>query len=1045
MVILKKYLWDIFYKQILLILTVIVLTPVWGFDNDPITGSLATSSNKPVVIGVLSFRSKPQTLTQWKPLEIVLKREIPERNFVVEAFTLHELEKAVSQHRVDFVLTNPVNYILLQKREGLSSPLATLAINESGHTAKVFGGVIFTRADQTSINSLKDIKGKSIATTDKDSTGGYQMQMYELDQAGIDLDKKTRFEITGIPHDKVVKSVLAGKADVGFVRSGVLEHMVSEGKLRAEAYKIINHQIYPDFPVQVSTQLYPEWPLAALRDSDEKLSRHVTAALFELQKGSSLAKAMKVDGFTLPADYSSVENMLRTLRLPPFDTEPKLTVREVWQSYHKQIIGIVFILGLIGLIVLIRLWNTHRKLKENEGYLRAIIENEPDCIKVIDEDKNVIHMNPAGLAMLEVDLLDQVKGQPILSRILPEYHQAYSELHDRVLGGESMQMQFEGIGLRGTRRWFETHSVPMLDQGKKVHLAVTRDITEQKEADKKLHLAASVFVHAREGIVITDSLGTIIDVNTAFSTITGYSRDDIIGENTRILSSGRQSKKFYAEMWRSLIEQNYWYGEVWNRRKNGEVYAEMLTISTVRDTHGDIQQFVALFSDITQVKEHEVRLEHIAHYDVLTDMPNRVLLADYLQEAMALSKRHDQPLAVAFLDLDGFKAINDTYGHDTGDNLLITIASNMKKALREGDILARFGGDEFVAVMMDQTDITTSYTILGRLLDAACEPIYIDDRKLQVSASIGVTFYPQSGDVDADQLLRQADQAMYQAKLSGKNRYHIFDAELDRTIRGHHESIKHIGQALENNEFVLYYQPKVNMRTGKVVGVEALIRWQHPQKGILPPIQFLPIIENHVIEIAVGEWVIDTALTQIEHWQKAGLDIKVSVNISANQLQEANFVKRLHEIFSVHPDINPLSLEIELLETSELEDVTRTAKIIEACKDIGVSFALDDFGTGYSSLTYLKQLPITLIKIDQSFVRDMLIDSNDLNILEGVIGLAKAFHRQVIAEGVETVEHGTLLLELGCDLAQGYAIARPMPAHELQNWISSWQTFPEWK
>ncbi|MDP3301602.1 MAG: EAL domain-containing protein [Sulfuricurvum sp.] len=1038
----KKYVWNLLSKQILFILTFIVLSPIWGLDNG--VKNIA-SVNKPIVIGVLSFRPKPQTLAQWKPLETVLNQAIPEHKFTVEALIYSELEAAVAQHRVDFVLTNPVNYILLQKREGLSAPLATLAVKESGHTEKEFGGVIFARADQKNINSLEDIKGKTIAATNTESMGGYQMQMYEFDQAGINLDKETKFEITGMPHDNVIKSVLSGKGDVGFVRSGVLEHMVREGKLRAEEYKIINLQNHPHFPVQVSTRLYPEWPLAALSGTDEKLSRYVTAALFELEGSSSFTKTMEIDGFTLPADYSSVENMLRALRLPPFDSEPKLTVREVWQSYHKQIIVMVFILGLIGLIVLIRLWNTHRKLKESEGYLRAIIENEPNCIKVIDEDKNVIHMNSAGLGMLEVNLLDQIKGKSILDYILPEYHQAYSELHDRVLAGESMQMQLEGIGLHGTRRWFEMHSVPMLDQGKKVHLGVTRDITQQKEADEKLQLAANVFIHAREGIVITDPDGTIIDVNTAFCTITGYSRDDVIGKNTRILSSGRQSKKFYADMWHSLIEQNYWYGEIWNRKKSGEVYAEMLTISTVRDAHGNIQQYVALFSDITQIKEHEGRLEHIAHYDVLTDMPNRVLLADYLQEAMALSKRHDQPLAVAFLDLDGFKVINDTYGHDTGDNLLIAVASNMKKALREGDILARFGGDEFVAVMMDQTDITSSYTILGRLLDAACEPIYIDDRKLQVSASIGVTFYPQSGDVDADQLLRQADQAMYQAKLSGKNQYHVFDAELDRTIRGHHESIKHIGQALENNEFVLYYQPKVNMRTGKVVGVEALIRWQHPQKGILPPIQFLPIIENHAIEIVVGEWVINTALTQIGLWHTSGVDIKVSVNISANQLQEENFVKRLHQIVLEHPDVDPSSLEIELLETSALEDVARTAKIIEACKDIGVSFALDDFGTGYSSLTYLKQLPITLIKIDQSFVRDMLIDSNDLNILEGVIGLAKAFHRQVIAEGVETVEHGTLLLELGCELAQGYVIARPMPAHELGNWLSSWQTFPEWK
>lgn len=1041
----KKYVLNLLSKQILFILTFIVLSPTWGLDNGV---KSVDSVNKPIVIGVLSFRPKPQTLAQWKPLETVLNQAIPEHEFTVEALTYSELKAAVAQHRVDFVLTNPVNYILLQKREGLSVPLATLTVKESGHTEKEFGGVIFARADQKNINSLEDIEGKTIAATNMESMGGYQMQMYEFDQAGIRLDKETKFEITGMPHDNVVKSVFSGKADVGFVRSGVLEHMVREGKLDGEAFKIINHQIHPHFPVQVSTRLYPEWPLAALSGTDEKLSRHVTAALLQLEGSSPLAKAMEIDGFTLPVDYSSVENMLRALHLPPFDNEPTLSVKEIWRSYHNQIVGILFVLGLIGFMTLIHLWNTHRRLKESEFKLSEILENVDAYIYLKDIHGKYMFANRPVRELFGVSM-DEIVGKSDESFFDSKTVEQLQE-NDRQVLVEGKKLRAEEINRNikdGKVSTYLTVKLPLYDRFGDIYAlcGISTDITTRIEAEEKLHLAASVFIHAREGIVITDPHGTIIDVNAAFSAITGYSRDEVIGKNTRILSSGRQSKTFYADMWHSLINQNYWFGEVWNRRKDGEVYAEMLTISAVHDAHGIVQQYVALFTDVTQIKEHESRLEHIAHYDVLTNMPNRVLFANYLQEAMALSKRHGQPLAVVFLDIDGFKAINDTYGHEVGDTLLITVSANMKKVLREGDILSRFGGDEFVAVMMDQNDIVSSYTILDRLLEAASEPIYVNDRKLQVSASIGVTFYPQSEDVDADQLLRQADQAMYQAKLSGKNQYHFFDAELDQSIRGQHEKIKHIQKALENNEFVLYYQPKVNMRTGKVIGLEALIRWQHPQQGLLPPVQFLPIIENHLLEIAVGEWVINTALTQIGLWNTAGIDIKVSVNISANQLQEENFVQRLHQIVLEHPNIAPFSLEIELLETSALEDVARTAKIIEACKDIGVSFALDDFGTGYSSLTYLKQLPISLIKIDQSFVRDMLVDSNDLNILEGVISLAKAFHRQVIAEGVETVEHGTMLLELGCELAQGYAIAPPMPAHELGNWLSSWQTFPEWK
>ena len=574
---------------------------------------------------------------------------------------------------------------------------------------------------------------------------------------------------------------------------------------------------------------------------------------------------------------------------------------------------------------------------------------------------------------------------------------------------------------------------------------VYSDITERKQAEEKLHLAASVFTHAREGIMITATDGTIIDVNDTFSRITGYTRDEVLGRNSRILSSGRQEKAFYATLWRDLTEKGHWYGEIWNRRKNGEVYAEMLTISAVRDAEGNTRQYVALFSDITALKEHARQLEHLAHYDALTTLPNRTLLADRLQQAMAQAQRRLQPLAVAYLDLDGFKAINDRHGHDAGDQLLIALATRMKQSLREGDTLARLGGDEFVAVLLDLADVAASVQLLARLLEAAAEPVQVGDLVLQVSASLGVTFYPQREDVDADLLLRQADQAMYQAKLAGKNRFHVFDTEQDSSVRGRHESLEDIRRALSAREFVLYYQPKVNMRTGQVIGAEALIRWQHPEKGLLPPAVFLPVIEDHPLAVEIGEWVIDTALTQIQHWREAGLDIPVSVNVGARQLQEPDFVERLCVILAAHQQVNPGDLELEVLETSALVDLARVTGIIESCRHIGVMFALDDFGTGYSSLTYLKHLPVKLLKIDQSFVRDMLDDPDDLAILEGVLGLAVAFRRQVIAEGVETVEHGKMLLQLGCELAQGYGIARPMPALDFPGWAGAWRPDSDWR
>jgi len=315
---------------------------------------------------------------------------------------------------------------------------------------------------------------------------------------------------------------------------------------------------------------------------------------------------------------------------------------------------------------------------------------------------------------------------------------------------------------------------------------------------------------------------------------------------------------------------------------------------------------------------------------------------------------------------------------------------------------------------------------------------------LEVSASLGVTFYPQFDEMQADQLLRQADQAMYQAKQGGKNRFHLFDAQQDFSVRVHHENIEGIRYALKEQQFVLYYQPKVNMCTGEIIGVEALIRWQHPTQGILPPLTFLPVIEDHPLAIDVGEWVISTALKQIDTWQSMGLSIKISVNIGARQLQQSDFLERLKYLLGLNPNVSPSMLELEVLETSALEDMSKISRIMSECKKLGIGFALDDFGTGYSSLTYLKHLPVSLLKIDQSFVRDMLYDPDDLAILEGVLGLGMAFHREVIAEGVESIEHGTMLLQLGCELAQGYAIARPMPADKFPAWAASWKSDPSW-
>ncbi|MBW3698332.1 EAL domain-containing protein [Vibrio sp. T187] len=580
-------------------------------------------------------------------------------------------------------------------------------------------------------------------------------------------------------------------------------------------------------------------------------------------------------------------------------------------------------------------------------------------------------------------------------------------------------------------------------KGREARVIEIIDITERKKTEEQLKLAASVFTHAREGIMITNPNGEIVEVNDTFSHITGYSREEVLGQNPRFLKSGRHNEAFYKEIWASLLEHKQWSGELWNRRKNDEIFAELITISAVFDAYGETQNYVALFSDITPIKQQQQQLELIAHYDTLTNLPNRRLLRERLSEAVWQCDQHQQSLAVAYLDLDGFKAINDTFGHDVGDELLVKLSKMMSETLRERDTIARIGGDEFVVVLADIESMAACEQVLDRLLHAAMSPITIGNRTLQVSTSIGVTVYPQD-DVDADQLMRHADQAMYIAKQSGRNRYHLFDVDKDKTRQTQREIIERIQQGIDQQEFVLHYQPKVNMRTGKVIGVEALVRWEHPERGLIYPDDFLKIIDKHSVSLKLGEWVLDSVLDQMVQWQSEGVNISVSVNIDAFQLQQKDFVDNLISALHKRPSVKPEFLQLEILETSALEDINEVLVTMKACMEFGITFALDDFGTGFSSLTYLKRLPVDVLKIDQSFIREMLSDSDDRAIVLGVIGLASAFNLQVTAEGVESVEHGLQLLSMGCELGQGHGISLPMIGEHIPNWLSDWQPDNSW-
>jgi len=703
--------------------------------------------------------------------------------------------------------------------------------------------------------------------------------------------------------------------------------------------------------------------------------------------------------------------------------------------------------GLVGVIVDV----TERRLaeetlSESESRFRGIFDSVSDLIIIHDaETGRIIDINRRITDMYGYAREEVIGQNPEkLSAGEAPYSAADTVERIRLAISEGPQV-FEWMARAsdGRQFWVEVSLRGALIGNTQRVLAVIRDISARKQADAELRLAARVFTSSQEGIMITDADSRIVDVNPAFCRITGYARDEALGRPANLLASGCQGPGFYAAMWEALRQNDFWRGEIIDRRKNGETYPGMLSISAVRDDEGVLRNYIGVFADISLLKQHQTELDRMAHYDTLTGVPNRRLLADRLSQALARAHRSGRPLAVCYLDLDGFKPVNDRYGHGAGDRLLIEITSRLKGLLRADDTLARLGGDEFVLLLTDLASSEECPAVVGRVLAAVTVPVSIEGNLVSVSASIGVTLSPPDVD-DPDILLRHADQAMYLAKESGKNRYSLFNAEQERQVQARRQQGQRLREALAKGEFVLHYQPKVDLFSGEVLGAEALIRWQHPERGLLAPGAFLPDLEGSDLEIAVGDWVIASALRQRAIWHAAGHDLLISANVSANHLQQFDFVGRLRQALAAHPTPAAAPFELEIVETAALSDMTQAARTLTACRDLGVRFALDDFGTGYSSLTYFRDLPIDVLKIDQSFVHDMLEDPHDLGIVEGVVRLANAFDRTVIAEGVETLEHGALLLSIGCRHCQGYGIARPMPPEEFVDWMHGWRAKAAW-
>ncbi|RUM93221.1 MAG: hypothetical protein DSZ27_00750 [Thiomicrospira sp.] len=581
----------------------------------------------------------------------------------------------------------------------------------------------------------------------------------------------------------------------------------------------------------------------------------------------------------------------------------------------------------------------------------------------------------------------------------------------------------------GEIRWLSGNAMPEKElDGSVLWHGFIADISQHKETEAQVELASKVFEQSREGIMITDPNQKILMVNETFSEISGYSVEETIGKKPKMLSSGRHSKEFYQEMWQSIREKGHWQGEIWNRRKNGEIFPEWLSISCGQDASGNVTEYVGIFNDISKIKESEAKIKHLAHYDPLTGLVNRELLMDRLKHSISAAERSDAPLALLFIDLDHFKNVNDTLGHQVGDQLLVEVGQRILKILRDEDTIARQGGDEFIVVLPD-TGESGAVHVAKKILESISDELNLSPYKLFITPSIGIAIYPQDG-ADADTLLKNADTAMYQAKNDGRNVYRFFTLEM----QAHSSRIMQIETALRTalfkQEFELHYQPQICATSSKIIGVEALIRWHHPEMGWVSPQEFIPVAEQSGQVLAIGEWVLRTAIRQIKIWSEQNKPFfRVAVNLSAVQFSFEDLPKQIMDILS-EEGVSSEHLELELTESVAMANPEAAIEMIDKLVEKGIKMSIDDFGTGYSSLSYLKRFKASKLKIDQSFIRDLSKDSDDRSIVEAIISLSKTLGMKTIAEGVETKEQLHFLQEKQCDEIQGFYYSKALTAEE---------------
>ena len=676
-------------------------------------------------------------------------------------------------------------------------------------------------------------------------------------------------------------------------------------------------------------------------------------------------------------------------------------------------------------------------IRERENDLNTLIEHIPMMLFVKDATTlRFIRFNQTGEQLLGKSR-EELIGRNDYDFFPKEQADFFTQKDREVLSsGVAADIGEEYIDTHKGRRILHTQKVPILNtQGQPRYLlGVSEDITERKQSEEKIRQWAKVFDSTSEGVIITDLRGTIQDVNDAFTVITGFSKEEVIGGNPSILQSGRHSADFYEAMWQSILRTGSWRGEIWNRRKNGGLFPLWETISTVFDENGEATHYVSVFTDISSIKETQEQLDFLAHHDPLTELPNRLLLNDRMQHAIDRASRTNTGVAVIFLDLDRFKVINDSMGHPAGDELLLEVSQRLHNTLREVDTISRQGGDEFILLLEDFVNTSSVLSSAHKVLQTFGEPFHVAGRELIITASLGISIYPDDGR-DAMELIRNADAAMYRAKEYGGNQFWFYTEDITRQAEKRVDMEQALRDALAHGELELYYQPQIDLTRNRIIGVEALLRWDRPGNGLILPGDFIPLAEETGLITPIGEWVLYSACRQMQHWLRDGLELqRIAINISPIQIRRSNLAALVKDALRT-TGLAPEFLELEVTEAVFMHDTEDTGETFAHLDTIGVQLALDDFGTGFSSLSYLKNFRFDRLKIDRSFIRGVLDKSSDQSIASSIITLGHSLGMDVVAEGVENQEQLQWLRERGCDEGQGYLFSRPVNASEIQNLI----------